>query len=183
MTLNYKIVDDFLPEAFFYLLYNNILDHKRSFTWHYLSSVSQEQSSDGCYFVHIFYGDPFLWPGGNENFRNGISQFFYEFISPTINYMMSTGDEWELKSLMRCKSNLYPQTDKIKEHDWHSDREFSHKGSILYLNTNNGYTILEDGTKIESIANRMLFFDPSIKHKSTTCTDKSCRLNINFNYF
>ena len=37
--------------------------------------------------------------------------------------------------------------------------------------------------KIESIENRALLFDPSIEHRSTTCTDAKGRININFNYF
>jgi len=183
MTLNYKVVDNFLPEGTFQILQNNILNPQTGFQWSFFPSVSHKQSDDGVYFVHIFYGDPFITPGGNEHFKNGISCYYYDFIFDTIKCMMTTDDEWELKSLMRCKANLYTQTPEIKEHDWHCDRTFSHKGAILYINNNDGYTILEDGTKIESVANRMLFFDPSIKHRSTTCTDKLCRLNINFNYF
>ena len=59
---------------------------------------------------------------------------------------------------------------------------FPHKGFLFYVNTNNGFTILEDGTKVESIANRALFFDSSKSHKSTTCTDEDIRVNININY-
>ena len=53
---------------------------------------------------------------------------------------------------------------------------------ILYINDNDGYTRLEDGTKIKSVANRGLYFDASRKHNSTTCTDAAARFNINFNY-
>ena len=51
------------------------------------------------------------------------------------------------------------------------------------INTNNGFTILEDGEKIETKENRMLLFDASKKHKSTTCTDNIYKCNIIFNYF
>ena len=57
-----------------------------------------------------------------------------------------------------------------------------HQGLIFHINNNNGYTILEDGTKIESIANRAVFLDTSKPHQSTTCTDQDIRLNININY-
>ena len=183
MNLNYKVVDNFLPEGTFKDLQNNILSPQTGFQWSFIPSVSREQSEDGTYFVHMFYIDPFIIPEENQYFNDRVSCFYYDFLSPTIDCMMNTGDEWQLKSLMRCKANLYPQTCIVKEHGWHRDREFSHRGAILYLNNNDGYTILEDGTKIESVANRVLFFDPSIKHKSTTCTNKSCRMNINFNYF
>ena len=87
------------------------------------------------------------------------------------------------KSLIRIKANLYPKTDKIIEHDFHADFDFSHKSGLYSLNTNNGFTIMEDEEKIESVANRMIIFDASKLHKSTTCTDENFRANIVFNYF
>ena len=54
--------------------------------------------------------------------------------------------------------------------------------SILYLNTNNGYTEFEDGTKVESVANRFISFPIETKHRGTSCTDKKIRVVINFNY-
>ena len=42
---------------------------------------------------------------------------------------------------------------------------------------------LDGGQKIRSVANRMLFFDATKLHNSTTCTDEKGRFNINFNYF
>ena len=89
----------------------------------------------------------------------------------------------EVKSLIRIKCNLYPSTSTLSEHRMHIDSDYSHKGGILYLNTCNGYTRLEDGTKIESIANRMLLFDAGNPHCSSTCTNQKARFNINFNYF
>jgi len=50
------------------------------------------------------------------------------------------------------------------------------------LNTNDGYTIIGD-EKVESIENRLLRFDATKMHHSTTCTDQQYRANINFNYF
>ena len=55
--------------------------------------------------------------------------------------------------------------------------------SIFYINTNDGYTKFEDGTKIESIANRMITFPANINHTGTSCTDEQTRVVINFNYF
>ena len=55
--------------------------------------------------------------------------------------------------------------------------------SIFYVNTNDGYTLFEDGTKVESVANRMLSFPANMRHTGTTCTDQQIRIVINFNYF
>mgnify|MGYP003125354820 CR=1 FL=1 len=70
---------------------------------------------------------------------------------------------------------------EIHHHADHVDAEIPHKGAILYLNTNNGLTVV-DGVEVESIRNRLLLFDPTIPHHSTTCSDKPFRANINFNY-
>ena len=87
------------------------------------------------------------------------------------------------ESLIRIKGNLYPNTETLHEHPMHTDFPFSHTSAILYLNTCDGYTKLVDGTKIDSIANRILLFDASKKHCSTTTTNVSARINININYF
>ena len=51
------------------------------------------------------------------------------------------------------------------------------------MNTNNGYTEFEDGTKVESVENRIVYFDGSIPHNSSTCTDQKVRAVISINYF
>ena len=87
-----------------------------------------------------------------------------------------------IKSLLRIKLNIYPYTETLKEHAQHIDYEFSSYGAVFSLNTCDGFTRLHDGTKIDSVENRILFFDPSLKHNSTTTTNSSARWNINFNF-
>ena len=84
--------------------------------------------------------------------------------------------------LLRAKANLYPSSPKLHEHGKHVDFTFKHKGFLFYINTNNGFTRLSDGTRIESIENRALFFNSSLKHNSTNCTDQQVRINMNINY-
>ena len=56
--------------------------------------------------------------------------------------------------------------------------------SNFYINTNNGYTLFEkDGSKVQSVANRLCTFPSSVRHSSTTQTDVTQRVVINFNYF
>ena len=55
---------------------------------------------------------------------------------------------------------------------------------ILYLNTNNGYTKFEDGTKVISEENKLIIFDAGQKHSGTTNScDAPYRLVFNLNYF
>jgi len=68
-------------------------------------------------------------------------------------------------------------------HDFEEDVASHWTTAILYMNTNNGYTKFEDGTKVESVANRMITFPANMKHSGTSCTDEKTRVVINFNYF
>jgi hypothetical protein len=83
---------------------------------------------------------------------------------------------------MRIKLNLYPRTDILLHHYPHKDEDFKHKALILSLNTCDGGTRI--GKKfIPSIENQAFFFDASILHNSTTCTNQQARMNLNVNYF
>jgi hypothetical protein len=42
---------------------------------------------------------------------------------------------------------------------------------------------IEDGTIVESIANRMVTFPANMRHTGTSCTNEKRRVVINFNYF
>ena len=91
-------------------------------------------------------------------------------------------EKLETRCLIRVKANLYPNTEILHEHPAHVDMKFSHSAAILSLNTCDGYTKLKDGTKIDSVANRMLLFDAGEEHCSTTTTNVLARFNININY-
>ena len=104
-----------------------------------------------------------------------VSRYMYEKIVPVLKKL-------DARKLIRVKANLYPNTEELHEHEFHTDFEFPHMGAILYINTCNGYTKFEDGTKIASIANRVVLFDASVPHCSTTTTDQTARFNINFNW-
>ena len=85
-------------------------------------------------------------------------------------------------SLLRIKGNFYPHTETLKEHAGHRDYLYSNTGALYSLNTCDGYTKFSDGTKSESIANRIVFFDASKEHSSTTTSNAKLRYNINFNF-
>lgn len=161
--INYEIIDNFLNEEDFKKLESIIFHY--SMAWYFSDTVATNMdNNDDYYYTHMLY--------------QGVtpqSDLFY-IVSPIL-------DKLKIKALMRVKINLYPNVNKLIENKKHIDYPETHKGAIFYLNTNNGYTILNNGTKIESIKNRILLFDPSIPHSSTNCTDKKARVNINFNYF
>ena len=153
-----------MPYDAFDTLRNTMMSNE--FPWFYQDCVTadDQESLESFYFTHKIY---------DETMKNSS---YFSIISPLLLKINAT-------NLIRIKCNLYPNLGREIENEWHYDYDYPHKGAIFYINDNNGYTILEDGTKIESKANRIVFFDPSRQHKSTHCTDVKCRVNINFNYF
>ena len=159
-----KVIDDFLPSEVFDYLKEFVVGNA-NFPWYHMPSVSGPESDDGTYFIHTIYA---------QNAPNSAS--FNNFI-PLI-------EKIQPYAINRIKVNFYPTTNEIVEHNFHVDEEFTHHGAIFYLNTCNGKTIFESGEIIDSVENRLLLFDPSEPHKSTTCTDHEFgRYNINMNFF
>jgi hypothetical protein len=163
--MKYKIIDNFLPKENFLRIKELLLGN--CFPWYYYPNISQiEKISKGplFYMTHIFYDyEP------RSTFCNIIKNNLLSFM--------------DVKSILRVKANLYPNQSIKKINEMHVDYDFKHKGALFSINTNNGGTILKDGTKIDSVENRILFFDPSIEHDSENCTDEKTRINININYF
>ena len=154
-----KIVDNFLDREYFDKIHDKIL---YEIPW-YVSKGISEQGSDGFYFTHTFY----------ENYAPcseciGILSDFINLIRP--------------KAIMRLRAAIHPRTQSLEWHGMHKDYPFDHKGCILYLNSCDGYTGFTD-TRVESIENRALFFNPNEDHCSTSCTDQDLRAIIIMNYF
>ena len=157
-----KIIDNALDVELFSAITITTCD-SQSLPWYLETDISGMGEENDCYFTHLFYNNDTVC---SDHMKWG---------QALKNYL-------EAKAFVRIKANLYPRTDTIVHHTDHIDYTFDHKAAILYLNTNNGFTVIGDD-KIESVANRMLLFDPQIPHHSTTCSDAQFRANINFNYF
>ena len=165
---SYKVIDDFIPPDKFDTLHDLLIKQQvqgKQIPWYYIPNVTNRGNKDWrlFYLSHIVYD------------RTIISPFFDDIISCC--------EPLNFKALIRIKCNMYPNTEKLYEHGLHTDYKFSHNAGILSINTCDGYTKLEDGTKIDSVANRMLLFDGQTLHTSSNTTDQTARININFNYF
>ena len=162
--MQYEVIDNYLPQEQFEIIKNLMMGV--DLPWYYNPDVAwpNEDYVNSMYFTHDFCKGAVVCSG------------FFNLILPLIHKI-------EAKALIRVKGNMYPNVGSLLENDRHTDFDFAHKGAIFYINTNNGLTTLEDGTKIESVANRVLLFDPSKPHHSTFCTDQKVRVNININYF
>jgi hypothetical protein len=160
----YEIIDNALLQEEFENIKNSILNP--GFPWNLTPVVTNEKENlpvtASYYFTHEFWSGFHIEPE---------SQLFV----PILNRL-------DCKSVIRIKGNLYPSTETIVHHDNHTDYDFPHRGAIFYLNTNNGLTVIGD-KEVESVENRLLLFNPSVPHHSTTCSNDKCRVNINFNFF
>jgi hypothetical protein len=158
-----EIIDNFLQVEDWQHIHNTMLGD--SFPWFFHNDVaSLNENLDHYYFTHVFY-----WQ--------------YNINSPKFDILNPLMKKINPAALVRVKGNLYPNINKSIVNKKHIDMEFKHNGAIYYVNTNNGKTILEDGTEIESVANRLVFFDSFQPHSSTHCTDEKVRVNININFF
>jgi|TARA_R110000796_G_scaffold1753_3_gene7180 hypothetical protein len=156
-----KIIDNFLPEEEFKQIQAALLSN--NFPYYFNGFVADDWDNKNFYFNHNIYKD-----------HRPRSEFFEALHNVYI--------KLNVRALFKVKVNCFPRTEKLIKYGEHKDTEFKHKGALFSINTCNGGTII--GEKfIPSIANRMLLFDSSKKHRSTNCTDEPCRVNINFNYF
>ena len=163
-----EVIDDFLPEEEFKSIQSLMMgcngDPPRSeFPWYYIQGTAHLY--DGLYHMTHMFFQPDV--GANS-----------EHIDIWNNFMSKIG----AKECKRIKANLTFKTPTIEPGPFHSDYS-DMKTAIFYINTNNGYTEFADGTRIESIANRLVTFPGNLRHTGTTCTDQPFRMVINFNYF
>ena len=162
-----NIQDNFLTEDLFDA-YVACIDNN-DFCWNWVGIVGDDQFVSHPKYnrqlVHMFYPKPNLY---NHYFN------FFE----TLLFQLRP----KIKKLIRMKLNCIPRTHEIIRHGFHTDTDEKCKTSILYMNTNNGFTEFETGKIVESVANRLVTFDSSIKHLGTTCTDSIDRRVLNINW-
>jgi hypothetical protein len=164
----YKVIDDFLDKEDFIFIHKMIMNEP--FPWFYMDSyretgLDKDKTNNFSYYLHMLYDNDVPTSPHFEPIMKCILK------------------KLDIKSLIRIKLNSYIRDDKLIEHDMHTDYNYINNGAVFSINTCDGYTKFEDGTKIESVANRIVFFDASKLHGSTNTTNKTRRVNINFNYF
>ncbi len=162
-----KVVDNFIAPDKHQLLHQYMLEDD-DVRWKFNTWCTGPSYSDneGSQFVYLFYGRQLQY----NTRRMG-------FVSPILSRL---GDPYIM--LLRAKANLKVRSHTIEQSSFHVDYNFNCVTGIYYVNTNNGYTIFEDGSKVDSVANRMILFPSNLKHAGTTCTDEKYRIVINFNY-
>ena len=154
-----QVIDNFLSESEFTNLRDCITS--TSFPW-YFGLVTTD--SKMAQFVHTFYAKDMPTP-----------------TYPDVEFLR---DKLNMAALVRVKVNLNPRTETLQVHKdaFHIDYP-DITTAVYYLNTCDGYTLFEDGPRVNSVENRIVIFDSNMRHTGTSCTDESGRLVMNINYF
>ena len=171
--MDLKIIDNFLTDNDFNLLVSNTIGRNdgHQVQFRVVSNVENFGAIEenwSWYMINMIYS--------MDAPQNEICGKIYEMFVPKFKELAN------FKTMIRIKINAYPYTNVVKEHKKHIDFDFFNIGAVFSLNTCDGYTKFADGTKVESIANRIVFFDASKKHQSTTTSNAKLRYNINFNF-
>ncbi len=169
-----EIIDNFLSQSEFEELKTFLMSPRSQ--WRFVNFIAHKDGRDGDkdgYFVHSFRDcDP-------KTFKDRFP------ISPNYqvidNLMVGIKKKVKFKQILRIRSSLYPRREKQIPDPFHVDYQFNHKVCIFYVNSNNGYTLFENGDKVESVANRLMIFDGTEKHCSVVQTDEPARYIININ--
>jgi len=167
-----QIIDNFLPADEFKKL-SEVL-HGDLFPWYSSTVVDppyglETDQINNYQLCHAFYMSP----------RQHTASF--ELIEPFFKLI-------DVRYLLKIKANLNPKTDNIQIHGYHTDLSYEDvtsisKTAVFYINDNDGYTIFKNDKQIvPSVANRMLIFPANESHSGTSCTNRSARMVINFNY-
>ena len=160
------VVDNFLSDNDFKVVQENLLYR---ITWKYEEFVDyQNEEGDNFQFTHSFFKN------------NQIDSQHINLIKPIL-------DKLRVKEYFRIKANLQTKTHKIQTNNFHTDITgnwgvIPYTTSIFYVNSNDGYTVFEDGTKVNSVANRICIFPHWMKHSGTTCTNANRRIALNLNF-
>ena len=194
-----KVIENFLEEEYFNKLTNLICSTNSGFPWFYgqyyeepyavetsthVSDMSANEDQPNYFFTHVTYSH--YIPRSPH----------YELLIPLCDKIEKEEEGAEgklnedkhhkdihgIKALLRMRVNYFPNTNPLYEYPMHADYLYSHTAAILSLNTCDGYTKLADGTKLDSVANRLVLFDAGENHCATTTTNEKARFNLIMNY-
>jgi hypothetical protein len=174
----YKVFDNLLDKKDFTNIQQTLMSH--TFPWYYSPFINSDDPKENLdaplnnfQFTHMFF----------ENMVP--SSTYFSLLSPLL-------EKINASAILRIKTNLLTNTENPKINKFHVDvggydgfneKETKRRTAVFYINTNNGKTIFSDGSSVNSLENRIVIFDPTLKHTGTTCSDEKVRIVINLNYY
>ena len=162
-----QIIPNFIEDKIIQEDIKNTLTGERSIPYYYNDYIVDGNDKSDFHFVHFLYE--------NNIHSHECSPMFDKILSPLIGRL-------KFNYLIRAKVNLYTRKSEFIQTGMHTDTKTPHMVGLYSVNTNNGYTLFKDGTKVESIENQMVIFDGLREHCSVAQTDTNIRVNININF-
>lgn len=112
----------------------------------------------------------------NEGGNLTESKYIEGILQPLLNVLQP-------KTLYRAQVNMNCRNDIRQFAHWHVDQpNMQHSTALYYVNTNNGWTEFENGTKVPCIGNSIGIWSENIRHRGAYQTDTAVRICININY-
>lgn len=169
------VIDDFLSQEEHQQIYQKLMhaaeepialqDLQSCVPMYYSRSVADENDTKSMgYFLNMLYLNPCP-----------LNDHFDLICGPILRKI-------DFKALIRAKVNWFPRTPEVRQNGMHQDYPYPVDNLLYSVNTCDGYTTLNCGTKIESVANRALIFRGDLPHCSSSTSDKPLRCNININF-
>ncbi len=161
-----RVIDDFLGDAAFLRLRAAVL--APGFPWERSAVISGAD----------------LPPQQNRQLVHGfrLRKPGLDYSSPRLGLLDPVLARLQPRELVKAKVNLTPRQAGHVAYGLHVDTRWpGATTAILYLNTNDGYTLFEDGATVASVANRLVLFDARRRHTGVSCTDAEFRLVLNLN--
>ena len=157
----------------------------------FLDYDSHQRIAETLGYTNFWTYDPYKSGGMSDHIKDGqlTHSFYFEMErSPHMEVLLPILHKVKPLAVFRIKANLQLHGGEAYKSNWHYD--FTGDGypvsdmmtAIYYVNSNNGYTEFTD-CKVESVANRMVFFPSNTKHRGVNATNVKARYVINFNYF
>ena len=161
-----EIKENYLPKKEYDLLFDAMTNHW--FPWGFVPVQVASDHDGSPYYSSPDINDWHLTHMVYDGQYNSPHQ-------PVFNYLVHS---LNAEKIYRVKANLLLPCGEHVKSGFHTDGD-DVKTTIFYLNTCNGYTELEDGTKIDCVKNRLATFDSNIKHNAVRQTDTKTRYVIN----
>ena len=161
-----RVIDNFLQQEYYEHLYDLI--SSTEFKWIYQNQVASTNEDpranlDHYYFVHSLF-------------------YEYKIESPLYDNFIHLFKMLNVQFLFRARVLLYVNQGKQIIHDRHTDHGESCNTALIYMNSNDGFTEFEDGERVDSVKNRLLVFDGSVLHSSSTPTNTKDRMLLSVTY-
>ena len=163
--MNYKIIPNFLSEE----EHKEIFDRIQRLDFYYQKTIAERTDNSGFFFCNKLY---------DAVIKRDLDPTYLPIITPLLYKGL-------LREIYRVQVNCFIKQSKPIFTGIHTDDPRSHNVLLYFVNTNNGYTILDPNgknIKVPSVANQALFFDGKIEHQAVTQTDENVRFNININF-